>query len=319
MTTTELPPEVAAVPSARQQVQDSHQVIAQARALVVSNPQEYEAAAGILQSLRGAFKKLDEERKAITGPIDAAKARVMAFFKPHSDAVQEAGELVRGKLVAYDTEQARIAAEAARKAEEEARRQRAAAEAKARQEREAAEAKAKAEREEADRQRREQEAAQRRADEQRAAQERAQREAEEAKRRGDSEAARLAEEEANRAEASRKAEEARAEQARKEALRADTKADNAEARGEVRAAEHENTAASIVAQVVQTEAPKVSGIARKKVWKYRIKDPSAIKRAYLTEDEVKIGKLVRAMGAEAADMVGGIEVWQENDVAARAK
>lgn len=68
--------------------------------------------------------------------------------------------------------------------------------------------------------------------------------------------------------------------------------------------------------IVPKDTPKVSGISMRKVWKYRIKDASQIKRAYLIPDDVKIGQVVRAMGALAAESIGGIEVYEESVIAA---
>lgn len=318
--TTGAPPaEVAAIPEAAKEVQDSHGVIAAARALKVTNPAEYTAAANMLQELRGTFGRLEKQRKAITDPMNAAKERVMAFFRGPTEAVEAAGKLLRDKINAYDAEQKRIADEARRKAEAEAERQRKEAEAKARAEREAAEAEARKKREEAERQRQEQEAAERRAREQREAEERAAREAEEARRRGDAEAARKAQEAEATAKAAREAEEKAAREAASAAARNDRSADRVEAKGEEKAQQLEVQAASVVAPVIESGTTKVAGIARRMVWKYKVKDEAAVKREFLALDDAKIARIVKAMGKDAETMVGGIECWQENDISARAK
>lgn len=313
------PPEVTKAPTARQHIKDSHGVIARAQALVVSNPQEYESAATVLQELRGAYKRMEAERLSITRPMNAAIDKVMAFFKPHTAALTTAGDMVRAKLNAYDAEQARIAEEARLKAEAEAKAARDKAEREAREAREAAEAKARSEREEAERQRRAQEQAEAEARRQREAAKRAEWEAVEAKRRGDAEAARKAEQAARDAEQARLAEEARAAAAQREATKAEAKADRTEARAEARAEALEMQAASVVAPVIESAAPKVSGIARRMVWKWKVTNADEHKRAVLVLDEKKVEKLVKAMGKDAVDIVGGIEVWQENDISARAK
>ena len=74
-----------------------------------------------------------------------------------------------------------------------------------------------------------------------------------------------------------------------------------------------------VAPVVSEPAPKAEGVSIRKVWKFEVVDVTKIKPAYLKPDTAKIGKVVRALGADAAEAVGeGIEVYQEESVAARA-
>lgn len=313
------PPEVVAAPTAQQEIKDSHGLIAQAKALRVTTPEEYKAAGEIYQKLRGAYKNLDEQEKGITRPQLTAIDRVRDFFRPHKKAAEAAGLLVRDKINGYDREQQRIAEQKQREAEEEARRKRAEEEAAAKKIRDEAEAKAKLERDEADRKKREQDEADRKAKEQREAAEKAEREAREAKERGDKEAAEKAEREAQQQRDLAVANEQTALQAAKEAAKADIKAENIVTRAEVKAEQREATAASVVAPIIQTEAPKVAGIARRMVWKHRVVDESKVARAFLVLDEKKIGATVRAMGKDAVATIGGIEVWQENDISGKAK
>jgi hypothetical protein len=314
----ETPPEVRARRSTQERIARGQQLIAAAESVVVTTPVEYEGAAHSLQALRGAYKDHEEDRKEITDPMRVAIQKVMDFFKPHGDALVAAGETIKGKLNAYDADQKRIADEARAKAEAEAKRQRDEAERKAKAERDAAEAEARRRRDEADRQRREQEAATARANQRRLDEERAARDAAEAKRRGDTEAAEKAAKVEADAKAAREAEEKTAEDARRAAARNDAGAARVEAKGEEKAQQLELTAASVVAPVIQTEAPKVGGIARRMVWKYKVTDPAKVTRLYLMLDEQKIAKIVKALGKDAEEQVGGIECWQENDISARA-
>ncbi len=64
--------------------------------------------------------------------------------------------------------------------------------------------------------------------------------------------------------------------------------------------------------------PKAAGISTKMVWKFSIADPKAVAREYCVPNEVAIRALVAAHGAAAAALVGGIEVWEEPVVSARA-
>jgi hypothetical protein len=60
--------------------------------------------------------------------------------------------------------------------------------------------------------------------------------------------------------------------------------------------------------------PKAEGTAIREIWKFRIADPAIIPREYLLIDEIKIGKVVRAMKGETR--IAGVEVYAEKEVAA---
>ncbi len=64
---------------------------------------------------------------------------------------------------------------------------------------------------------------------------------------------------------------------------------------------------------------KVPGAAVRKVYRYEISDPRAIKREYLCADEKKIAQVVKALGLEAVAAIGGIRVYEERQVAGRAR
>jgi len=56
-------------------------------------------------------------------------------------------------------------------------------------------------------------------------------------------------------------------------------------------------------------------VRRTKRWKYKIINPDFVKRAYMMPNVQEIGKVVRAMGDRAVDVVGGIEVTEDMDYA----
>jgi len=64
---------------------------------------------------------------------------------------------------------------------------------------------------------------------------------------------------------------------------------------------------------------RVPGAAVRKVYRYEISDPRAIKREYLCADEKKIAQVVKALGPEAVAAIGGIRVYEERQVAGRAR
>lgn len=155
-----------------------------------------------------------------------------------------------------------------------------------------------------------------RREEQRRAEEvaRREREAAEAKARAAREKA-----DAEAAELRRRAEEeaaaGRAAEAAKLAAKADSKVERAEARADAL----ELQAASVVAPVIQREAPKVAGIAKRTVWLFEVTDPAKVNPAFTIPDEKKIRKLVNSLGADAAPLLGdGVRVWSEQQIAAGA-
>jgi hypothetical protein len=313
------PPEVAAKPTALQVILSSRTLIDRAKAFPVTDAASYEQAVGIVQELRLAFRQLEAERKEITQVIDASKAKVMAFFNPSTEAITAAAEVLKSAANAWDAEQRRLADVERRRVEEQARLAREETERKARAERAAAEAEAQKKRDEADRLRLEQEAADRRVREQQEAEAKAKREAEDAARRGDEEAAKKARDEQEAARKQREADELASRNAAKAADKLDRSADVVEAKGEQKAAELEVRATTIVAPVVETQNVAVRGVARRTVWKFEVTDPAQVQAAFKVLDLAKIQKTVNAMHHDAAVVVGGIRIWEEQDLAIGAK
>jgi hypothetical protein len=120
---------------------------------------------------------------------------------------------------------------------------------------------------------------------------------------------RRAEEERLAAEARR----AQEEEAQAEAARLEAEGNHAEAEAVI----EEAIAAPAPVVIAPSTVPKVEGIVSRGTWKFRIKNPSQIKREYLKPDEVKIGQVVRAMKKQAEEMIGGVEVWEEKNIAVK--
>lgn len=100
--------------------------------LAIDSPVLYEMAAGELQSIKKRAKELDDERKSITRPLDAAKRRIMDLYERPLSILGQAERLLKGAMASYHAEQERkrIAEQKAR--DEEARAVREAQEAEAR-------------------------------------------------------------------------------------------------------------------------------------------------------------------------------------------
>lgn len=63
-------------------------------------------------------------------------------------------------------------------------------------------------------------------------------------------------------------------------------------------------------------AAKVEGVSIKKIWKFRIVDPSKLPREYLMADSTAIGKAVRTQKEKCE--IPGVEIYAEDSVAARS-
>lgn len=75
-----------------------------------------------LKEIKKLGKELEQKRTSITGPINKALKEINALFKPAKNWLAEAERIVKGKLLYYQAEQDRIAQEAQRKADDEARK-----------------------------------------------------------------------------------------------------------------------------------------------------------------------------------------------------
>jgi hypothetical protein len=119
------------------------------------------------------------------------------------------------------------------------------------------------------------------------------------------------EEERRRLEAAKKAEEERR---------------IAEAEELEKSGQHEEAAAVIEKPIAVSVAPvtplvQPKGISTRTDWDFRILDASKIRREYLMADEVKMRRVVRAMGPDAAAMIGegAVEIIEKTIVAAATR
>ena len=87
---------------------------------VVEDAETYGFAADELKSIKARANKLEDQRTAITGPINSALKAVNALFKGPAELLARGEQVLKTKLLAYDQAQAAIAAEAKRKADAEA-------------------------------------------------------------------------------------------------------------------------------------------------------------------------------------------------------
>lgn len=111
----------------------SQPVLDLAMAYEIDSQPVYVAAADELKAIKRKAKDLEAQRKAITQPLDQTKKEVMALFKKPLEMLGEAEAVIKRSMLAYQSEQQRIAndAEAKARASADAERQRMEAQAKA--------------------------------------------------------------------------------------------------------------------------------------------------------------------------------------------
>ena len=92
--------------------------------ITVTSASEYQSASYFLKTIKDRLNQSEATRTSIVKPINDVVKTVNALFRSPTDRLKEAEGTVKAAMLKYTTEQERIAAEARRKAEEEARKER---------------------------------------------------------------------------------------------------------------------------------------------------------------------------------------------------
>src|SRR3990167_901847 len=99
--------------SALAMADDAKTLLDEAKSFVVVNDGQYEIAGGDLKRIKNKMRDLEEMRKNLTRPIDAAKKAVMDFFRQPEEYLRNAESAYKRAMLVYQDEQERQ-----RKAEE---------------------------------------------------------------------------------------------------------------------------------------------------------------------------------------------------------
>lgn len=256
----------------------------------VDSPETFELAGDELRAIKARSKKLEEQRTSITGPINAALRAVNALFAGPADVLADAEGKIKQKMLAYQTEQERLAAEARRRAEEAAA---------------------------AERKRLEEEAAQRQREAQAQAEEAAAAQRAEAQARATAEAAQAAGDTQAAAAAT-----AQADAAAQQASLAQAATHRAQAEAQTVATEAQLV---VAAPVVAIAAPKAAGVSTSKKVDFEVTDLHALIKHVaehpellnlVTADSVKLRAYVRGLGTACA--LPGVRVFESKVLSARA-
>lgn len=86
------------------------EIVSKAR-IKINSQADYERAATLLKEIKSSLKKLEEERKRITKPLDDAKKSVLELFRKPAETLESLEKEIKSTMVAYIEEQERIARE----------------------------------------------------------------------------------------------------------------------------------------------------------------------------------------------------------------
>jgi hypothetical protein len=132
--TTTIPASVAiAAPNAQALSRGATAALALVTDFEISDAATFEIAADELKGIKAKASQLEEQRKAITGPLDAAKKAVMDLFRGPLEVLGQAEGALKSKMLTYQQAEQRKAEEARLQAERIAREQREKLEAEARE------------------------------------------------------------------------------------------------------------------------------------------------------------------------------------------
>lgn len=122
-------------PEVNQSIQEAENLLVETKTYQIVNQEQLNFAAKWRNDIKDRAKRLEEERLAITRPIDESKKRIMDLFRKPLECLEQAEKLVSTAILTFNREQIR-------KQEAEQARLRAEAEEVARKEREKIEAQA---------------------------------------------------------------------------------------------------------------------------------------------------------------------------------
>ena len=117
-------PDITNDPEVREVAEEAQMLATVAARYSVGTAEEYTVAGDELKRIKAAQRKLDELRKKITRPMDAAKKAVLDLFRDPEDKLRQAEAGMKRAMIAYSDEQEQIRREEQRRAEDAARKER---------------------------------------------------------------------------------------------------------------------------------------------------------------------------------------------------
>ncbi len=121
-TTTIETPREADTPEVQKITENAIQVAENLGDYEITTAEEFEGSAAVLKQIKAAQNEVEDQRTAITGPMNKSLREINKFFKKFSDRLGVAERNVKGAIGRYTQEQDRIRREEARKAAADAER-----------------------------------------------------------------------------------------------------------------------------------------------------------------------------------------------------
>lgn len=122
VTATESTSAPAIPEQAKSEVNQAIGMYDRAQSLTIVTVEDYSNAGAFLHTIKNRAKEIDTLRMSMTRPLDDAKAKIMSFFRPATDKLNDAATIISRTMITWETEQERIRKEAQAKAEEAARK-----------------------------------------------------------------------------------------------------------------------------------------------------------------------------------------------------
>lgn len=102
---TEIPEEVNSL------VSESQKLLADAKSFQITTAHEYDLAGTDLKRIKDRMRELDAQRKELTRPLDAAKKKIMDFFRKPEQFLKDAESVYKRSMLSFQAEQQRKARE----------------------------------------------------------------------------------------------------------------------------------------------------------------------------------------------------------------
>lgn len=116
--------DIASRADVRALVDESSHLLTHATEFKIATAVSYQLAGEDLKRIKGAMKRLEDLRTAITRPMDAAKRAVMDLFRQPAERLETAERTIKGAMVSYANEMERQQREERDRAEREAQAER---------------------------------------------------------------------------------------------------------------------------------------------------------------------------------------------------
>ncbi|MBT9161087.1 MAG: hypothetical protein DDT26_02386 [Dehalococcoidia bacterium] len=110
-------------PEARRLEEAAERHLVTAQSMVVRNAADYQSASEVLKAIKSRLKEVEDLRKGMTRPLDAAKAKIMAFFKPVTESLTNAETRTKKSMLVWQAEEEQKRLEEERRLQALARRE----------------------------------------------------------------------------------------------------------------------------------------------------------------------------------------------------